>query len=190
MATEPSCSKQHPQGATSEDVEVGPGGGLENVVVYVSSGLAEGKFDPPANSSKLEQKGCMYEPHVLAMQAGQPLEIVNEDQTTHNVHPVPQNNREWNKAQPPGTPPVQESFARQEVAIPVKCNVHPWMKSYIAVFKHPFFAVTGHDGSFDIKNLPPGSYTIQAWHEKYGTLTQQITIGANTKPLEFDFKSH
>jgi len=191
MAAEPSCQKQHPSGATAEDVEVGPDGGLENVVVYVSSGLpADDKFDPPKNSSTLEQKGCMYQPHVLAMQAGQPLEIVNDDQTTHNIHPQPQNNREWNKAQPPGTPPVEESFTRQEISIPVKCNVHPWMKSYIAVFKHPYFAVTGRNGSFDIKGLPPGTYTVQAWHEKLGTLSQQVTISQNSKPLEFDFKSH
>jgi uncharacterized protein (DUF2141 family) len=102
---------------------------------------------------------------------------------------MPANNREWNKSQPPGMT-IEEAIARQEVAIPVKCNIHPWMKSYVAVFKHPFFMVTGKDGSFDLQNLPPGTYTIQAWHEKLGTSTQKVTVGANeSKTLDFVFKS-
>jgi hypothetical protein len=130
----------------------------------------------------------MYEPHVMAVRANQPLEVVNADATSHNIHPQPANNREWNKAEPPGTK-MEESFAREEVAIPVKCNLHPWMKSYIAVFKHPFFAVTGKDGSFDLSNLPPGTYTIKAWHEKLGTSTQTVTIGGTEqKEISFVFK--
>ena len=131
----------------------------------------------------------MYEPHVLALQANQPVEVTNDDSTTHNIHPLPANNREWNKAEIPGSK-IEESFARPEIAIPVKCNVHPWMRGYVAVFKHPFFAVTGKDGSFTLNNLPPGTYTIQAWHEKLGTTTQRITIGANeSKNIDFMFKS-
>ncbi len=103
----------------------------------------------------------MYLPHVLAVRANQPLHMVNDDPTSHNVHPTPANNREWNKAEPPGSS-VDEAFAREEIAIPVKCNVHPWMHSYIAVFKHPYFAVTSKDGSFDLSSLPPGTYTIKA----------------------------
>jgi hypothetical protein len=115
--------------------------------------------------------------------------VVNSDPTTHNIHPSPNNNRELNQSQPPGTP-FSMTFAREEIAIPVKCNIHPWMHSYIAVFKHPFFAVTGKDGSFEIANLPPGNYTITAWHEKLGTSFQKITVGdGESKTLDFVFKS-
>jgi hypothetical protein len=108
---------------------------------------------------------------------------------THNLHPVPINNREWNKSQFPGMH-VEVTLAREEIAIPVKCNVHPWMKSYISVFKHPYFAITGKNGSFEFSNLPPGTYTIQVWHEKLGTATQKITVGpAATKQMEFVFKA-
>src|SRR5437667_273999 len=103
--------------------------------------------------------------------------------------PVPKNNREWNKSQAPGAPDISDTFAREEVAIPVQCQVHPWMKSYIAVFKHPYFAVTGANGSFDIKNLPPGTYTLEAWHEKFGVSDQTVTIGAKeAKTVTFSFK--
>ncbi|MBI2956203.1 MAG: carboxypeptidase regulatory-like domain-containing protein, partial [Acidobacteria bacterium] len=114
--------------------------------------------------------------------------VLNSDQTTHNIHPVPSVNREWNRSQPPGADKLVEKFAREEVAIPVKCNIHPWMRSYLAVVKHPFFAVTAADGSFEIKGLPPGNYTLAAWHEKYGELTQQVTVAAKeTKTVEFTF---
>jgi len=190
MIGDPVCAKAHPSPVMSSEVETGAGGALENVVVYVSDGLpADQTFTPPAQPANLEQKGCLYNPHVVAVQSGQTLRVVNDDQTTHNIHLMPINNREWNKSQPPGVI-IEETIPRQEIAIPVKCNIHPWMKSYVAVFKHPFFAVTGKDGSFDLKNLPPGTYTIQAWHEKLGTSSQKITVGTNeTKSLQFVFKS-
>jgi plastocyanin len=187
MSQDPFCAKAHPTPATTEDIVVG-NGGLENVVVYVSDGLGSSTFQPPQQPAVLEQKGCEYRPHVLAMQANQKLNVVNADQTTHNIHPAPNNNREWNMSQPPGMP-LEQTFARMEVAIPVKCNIHPWMKGYIAVFKHPYFAVTDKNGSFDIKDLPPGTYTISAWHEKLGTQSQKITVGAGeAKTLDFSFK--
>jgi plastocyanin len=188
MSQDPLCAKAHPTPATTEDVVVGPNGGLANVVIYVSDGLASSPFQPPAQPAVLEQKGCQYKPHVLAMQANQKLSVVNGDQTTHNIHPTPNNNREWNMSQPPGVP-LEQTFARMEVAIPVKCNVHPWMKGYIAVFKHPYFAVSDKNGGFDLKDLPPGTYTITAWQEKLGTQTQKITVGAGeAKTLDFSFK--
>src|SRR6266436_5472536 len=135
-------------------------------------------------------KVSIYDPHVVAVRANQKLKMVNSDNTTHNVHPIPANNREWNKAEPAGST-MEESFPREEIAIPVKCNVHPWMKSYIAVFKHPYFAVTGKDGSFQLPNLPPGEYTLEAWHEKLGTMTQKITVAAGeSKTVDFTFKAH
>jgi plastocyanin len=188
MAADPSCAKQHTSPVMAQEVMADEKGDLENVIVFVSEGLGDGRFDPPAQPAVVEQKGCMYLPHVLALRANQPLQIVNDDSTSHNIHPVPANNREWNKAEPPGAK-MEETFAREEIAIPVKCNVHPWMRGYIAVFKHPFFAVTGKDGGFDLSNLPPGTYTIKAWHEKLGTSTQKMTINANeTKEISFVLK--
>lgn len=189
MAADPSCAKQHGAPVLSQEIMADSKGDLQNVIVFVSEGLGDRTFDPPSQPAVIDQKGCLYEPHVLAIEANQPLEVVHDDPMTHNIHPMPANNREWNKAELPGSK-VEEAFGRQEVAIPVKCNIHPWMKGYVAVFKHPYFSVTGKDGSFDLSNLPPGSYTIQAWHEKLGTSTQKITIGANeTKNMEFVFKS-
>jgi plastocyanin len=188
MSADPLCAKAHTTPITTEEVVVGPSGGLENVVVYVSEGLTSHDFPPPQQPVTFEQKGCQYKPHVLAMQATQKLEIVNSDETTHNIHPSPSNNREWNMTQPHGAP-LEQTFTREEIAVPVKCNVHPWMKGYIAVFKHPFFAVTDKSGSFDLKNLPPGNYTITAWQEKLGTQTQKVTIAAGeSKTLDFTFK--
>jgi plastocyanin len=189
MSTDPQCAHVHPTGASAEDIVTNGKGGLANVIVFISGGLDKGTFDPPQEQAVLTQKGCMYQPHVLVVQANQKLEVVNADATTHNIHPAPNNNREWNKIQPPGVP-LEENFAREEIAIPVKCNVHPWMRSYIAVLKHPHFVVTDKNGDFELKNLPPGSYTIEAWHEKLGTATQKITIDASeNKTVEFVFKA-
>jgi plastocyanin len=188
MSADPLCAKAHTTPVTTEDIVVDANGSLANVVVYVSDGLTAGAFQPPQQAAVFEQKGCQYKPHVLAMQANQKLEIVNSDETTHNIHPTPANNREWNMTQPHGAP-LEQTFARQEIAIPVKCNVHPWMRGYIAVFKHPYFAVTDKDGAFELKDLPPGTYTITAWQEKLGTQTQKVTIGAGeAKTLDFSFK--
>jgi plastocyanin len=131
----------------------------------------------PPTTVSLEQDGCMYKPHVIGVMTGQGIEIKNDDATNHNIHPLPKINQEWNESQPPKGDPKTKSFAREEVLIPVKCNVHPWMRAYIGVVSHPFFAVTGEDGTFTIKGLPPGKYTLEAVHEKYGTKDIEITVG-------------
>jgi plastocyanin len=188
MVADPSCAKLHAGPVMSEEY-VGNDGTLENVVVFISDGINEKTFDVPAEPATIEQKGCVYKPHVIAIRANQKLKVVNNDNTLHNIHPVPVNNREWNKAQPGGTT-MEETFSREEIAIPVKCNVHPWMRTYISVFKHPYFAVTGKDGSFDLRNLPPGEYTVKAWHEKLGVMPQKITVAAGeAKKLDFVFKA-
>jgi plastocyanin len=190
MSADPSCANLHPSPMVSQDFVTGGDNTLGNVIVFVSEGLGNRTFDMPTEAVTFEQKGCMYQPHVMALRANQVIKMVNDDKTTHNIHPTPANNREWNKAEPAGTT-MEESFAREEIAVPVKCNVHPWMKGYIAVFKHPYFAVTGKDGSFRLPNLPPGEYTVEAWHEKLGTMTQKITVAAGeNKALDFTFKAH
>ncbi len=190
MSAEAYCVKAHTTPVLPQDVVVGDKGALANVIVYVKDGLGGHTFDVPKQPVTLDQKGCTYDPHIVALMAGQQLQVVNSDQTTHNIHPMPKDNQEWNKSQPPGASPIEGSFARAEVAIPVKCNVHPWMKSYIAVFKNPYFQVTGKAGSFDLKNLPPGTYTLEAWHEKYGTADQTVTIGPKeSKTVTFVFKA-
>jgi len=188
MAADPACLKMHSGPTMNEEVVTGANGALKNVIVYISEGLGSRSFDPPKEPAVFEQKGCTYSPRILGMRAGQTLQLINSDPTSHNIHPAPQNNREWNIFQPPRSSPIEENFAREEI-IPVKCNVHPWMKGYIAVFKHPYFAITDKDGAFDLKDVPPGDYTMEAWHEKYGVLTQKVTVEPNqTKTLEFVFK--
>ena len=186
MSHEPSCAKMYATPQFAETVVTGAGNSLENVVVYVSAGAPDDAA--PSNFATITQKGCRYIPHLLAFQVNQELKINNEDETAHNVHPLAKLNREWNRSQPPGTPVISATFDKAEF-IPVKCNVHPWMKGYIAVFKHPYFAVTDKNGSFELKDVPPGTYTITAWQEKLGTQTQKVTVGASeAKTLDFTFK--
>ena len=187
MSKEPSCAKMYPTPPFAETVVTGSGDNLENVVVYISAGAPD---EPaPSTAAVFNQKGCRYFPHVLAFQVNQELKIQNEDQTTHNIHPQPKINREWNRSQPPGTPPISESYDKAEI-FPVKCNVHPWMHGNFVVLKNSHYAVTGDNGAFSLPNLPPGKYTVTAWHETYGELTQEVTIGGNeTKTVTFVFKA-
>ena len=186
MSTEPSCAKMYTTPQMGETVVTGTGNSLENVLVYVSAGAPDEAA--PSNAAIFTQKGCRYIPHLLAFQVNQEIKITNEDQTLHNIHPVSKRNREWNKSQPPGTPPISESYDKAEF-IPVKCNVHPWMHGILAVLKNSHFAVTGDGGSFSLTNLPPGKYTITAWHESFGEQSQDVNIsGSETKSVNFVFK--
>jgi plastocyanin len=187
MSKEPSCAKQHATPVMTETVVTGPNNSLENVVVYVSAGAPD--ENAPSQPVRFDQKGCQYIPHVLAFQVNQTLEIANDDQTSHNIHPLPKINREWNKSQPPGTPPMTDKYDKPEF-IPVKCNIHPWMHGNFAVLKNSHYAVTQGEGSFTLANLPPGKYTITAWHESYGDQTQDVTIsGSEAKTVNFVFKA-
>lgn len=187
MSKEPSCAKQHATPATTETVVTGPNDSLANVVVYIAAGAPD--EGAPSQSVRLEQKGCQYLPHLLAFQVNQTLEIANDDQTSHNIHPLPRLNREWNRSQPPGTPPISEKYDKPEFVL-VKCNIHPWMRGYFAVLKNSHYAVTGGDGGFKLPNLPPGKYTITAWHESYGEQSQDVTVsGSETQTVNFAFKA-
>ena len=172
MSQDPACKGDN----TAETLLVN-GGNLENAFVYVKEGLGNRTFDVPKQAVTLDQKGCRYHPHVLGIMTGQQLQVINSDPTTHNIHPTPKDNREWNESQPPKAAPIEKTFAREEIMLPVKCNQHPWMKMYINVVKSPFFAVTDKGGKYDIKGLPPGNYTIAVVHEKLGEQTQQVTVG-------------
>lgn len=193
MSKDPYCVKQHENNpAKMENVVVGSGGGLQNVVLYISEGLpaAEASAVPSAEPD-FDQHTCMYQPHVLAVDVNQKFKVTTHDQTTHNIHPLPapgSGNIGWNKSQPPGAPPIETSWKAPE-AIPVKCNIHPWMHGWHVVVKGPN-AVTDENGSYTIKNVPPGSYTVTAWQEEYGTQTAKVTVAAGQAgKADFTFKA-
>ena len=190
MSAEAVCVQANPLPVVPPVVVIGPHGALANVVVFVKSGLSSYRFDIPAQPVVLDQKGCMYEPRVLAVMTGQSYEVHNEDQTIHNVHPMPRVNRPWNKSEPIGDPPIEANFTKPELAIPIACNIHPWMRAYMFVFAHPYFAITPKTGAFTLKGIPPGTYTIEAWQERFGTEDQTITLGpSESKSLDFVFHS-
>ena len=161
---------------TDESLVVDASGGLKNAFVHVKDGLADYAFDTPAEPVVLDQKGCKYEPHVFGVRVGQPIEILNSDATLHNVHAMPQRNGEFNQGMPLQGMKLKETFTAPEIGVPFKCDVHGWMASYAGIVAHPYFAVTDAAGRFSLPNLPPGTYTLEVWHEKLGTRTQQITI--------------
>ncbi|HZZ16795.1 MAG TPA: carboxypeptidase regulatory-like domain-containing protein, partial [Candidatus Sulfotelmatobacter sp.] len=185
MSQDPAC-----KGSNEAENIVVSGGDLANVFVYVKDGLGNRTFDVPKDAVVLDQSGCKYHPHVLGVMAGQTVQIKNDDQTTHNIHPTPKDNREWNESQPPSSPAIEKNFAREEIMLPVKCNQHPWMKMYVSVVKNPFYAVTDKSGKYEIKGLPPGDYTIAFVHEKLGEQDQKVTVAAKeTKTVDQNFKA-
>ena len=184
MSQDPNCQG----GNVAENVVVSDGH-LQNVFIYIKDGLGNRTFDTPKDTVTLSQSGCRYHPHVLGVMAGQTIKIVNDDPTTHNIHPTPKDNREWNESQAPKAAALEKSFAREEVMLPVKCNQHPWMRMFVNVVKNPFYAVTGPDGRFEIKGLPPGDYTLAFVHEKLGEQDQKLTLAAkDVKTVDANFK--
>lgn len=186
-SADPVCGQKNPNLSTEETVV--KDGKLANTFVYIKDGattdgtkIGDYTWPTPSSAVTLDQNGCHYRPHVLGIMTNQKLSITNSDPTQHNIHPQPKNNPEWNQTQPNGAPPIEKTFARAEVLVPVKCNQHPWMKAYIGVLKHPFFAVSAEDGTFTIAGVPAGTYTVAAWHEggAAGTeKTMQVTVPAN-----------
>ena len=184
---DPACGKANPNLMTDDTIVTD--GKLANVFVYIKEGTVEGgkkigdySWPTPTTAAQLDQKGCHYSPHVMGVQTNQKISITNSDQTQHNIHPTPKNNPEWNQTQANGAPPIEKSFSRAEVLIPVKCNQHPWMKAYVGVMRTPFFAVSGANGTYEIKNVPPGTYTVVAWKEGGANGTEkpmQVTVAAN-----------
>jgi plastocyanin len=191
MNADPVCVREAKGTQTQETYIVGSDGKtLGNVFVYVKDGLGNYVFDTPTETAKIDQKECRYHPHVFGMRVGQPLEIVNSDPTLHNIHAMPKSNQEFNNGQPIQGMKMNHTFTAKEVMVPFKCDVHGWMNAYVGVLDHPYFAVTTENGAFELKSLPPGTYTIEAWHEKLGSTTQSVTVAAkDSKEVNFTFKA-
>ncbi len=183
------CKLMHPAGMASDQVIVNANGTLKNVFAYVKEGLSGQKFETPKTAVTFDQKGCQYHPKVFGIMVSQPLEILNSDDTLHNVHSLPKVNQGFNLGMPIKGMKLKKSFAKPEVMIKIKCEVHPWMGAYAGVLEHPFYGVTGEDGAAAIKDLPAGEYTIEAWHEKYGTQTQKVTVTDQDQEIVFQFKA-
>ena len=190
LGADEDCKAMHDGPIYSEQVVVNDDQTLKNVFVWVKNGLEGKQFPVPSEKVAIDQQGCIYVPHVVGAMVGQTVSVTNSDPTLHNVHPLPRSNAEWNKSQAAGAGPIEQTFSKPELMIPVKCNIHPWMRAYVNVSPNPFFAVTGDDGSFEISGLPPGTYTIEAAQEKYGTQTIEVTAGeGETKDVSLTFKA-
>jgi plastocyanin len=188
MDADPVCAKKHSGPVANEMLVLGNGNTMGNIMVWVSKGLPAGKTWPvPQTPVVLDQQGCQYKPHVMGIMVGQPYKILNSDALAHNVHTLPKVNKPFNRAMPATLKEATTKFDKEEPIFQVKCDVHPWMSAWIGVFTHPFFSVTSTDGKFTISGLDPGTYEITAWHERLGTQTASITVGANDKKTQ-DFK--
>ena len=178
MTTDPNCVTNAGPNPQSDAVLVGADKSVKNAFVHIKAGLDSGySFDTPKNPVVLNQVGCVYTPRVVGLQVGQSIEVVNGDNTLHNVHALPMQNQEFNQGQQFRGMKLTKTFTVPEVMVRFKCDVHGWMAAWVGVTTHPFFAITGADGTFELKGVPPGTYTVEAWHEKFGTRTTQVTVG-------------
>jgi hypothetical protein len=189
MDADPACAKKHSKPVPAEMLVLGNGNSMGNVLVWVSKGLPTGKtFPAPKTPVTLDQRGCIYVPHVMGIMVGQPYRILNSDGILHNIHTLPKVNKSFNRAMPATLKETSTAFDRPENVFQIKCDVHPWMSAYIGVFTHPFFSATAADGKFTIPNLEKGTYEITAWHERLGTQTATVTVtGTDTKTQDFKF---
>jgi plastocyanin len=191
MGRDTACVASAGPNPQSDAVLVGADGGLANAFVYIKDSLDGYAFDTPTEAVTLDQKGCVYVPRVFGVRVGQPIDILNSDATIHNVHALPMQNQEFNESQNRAGMRTTKVFTVPEVMVRIKCDFHGWMAAHVGVMSHPFFAVTDKAGAFSIKGLPPGTYTLEAWHEVFGTRTQQVTMaagGQQTVALAFTAK--
>jgi len=189
MDKDPVCASSQSGEVLPEDGQVNSNGTLPNAFVYISGGSGNLSAAAPKNSVTLTQEGCIYKPHVLGIQVGQPLQVVTVDPTTHNIHvSATGGNKDWNVTQQPGTTSVNTKFTKPAIMVPVHCNIHPWMEAFIGVVTNPYFAITGTDGSFTIKGVPPGDYTLSVWTATFGTQEHSVTVRAGeTATVDFTF---
>jgi hypothetical protein len=190
MSADRKCAAIHKDEVYTQTVLSNDKGGLENVFVYIRDGLGAQRFPTPKDPVVIDQKGCLYDPHVFGMQVNQPILIKNSDPTLHNIHALPKVNEAFNIAQPIKGMQSEQTFSEPEVMVRIKCDVHSWMGCYVGVLHHPYYAVTGANGICDLTDLPPGDYVVSAWHEKLGRLEQNVSVAAGeSKKLEFRFKA-
>jgi plastocyanin len=188
MSANPMCERQHPTPQRAETAVVNGNHTIRYAFIWIKDGLPKARWSPPSTNVVLDQSGCVYRPHVLALMVGQQLEIDNSDPVNHNVHAEAQTNVAWNESQPPQADKKFKTFSKEEIWFPVTCSVHPWMRAYLSVVSHPFFAVTGEDGSYTIKGVPPGTYTLEVIQEKFGRKTAPVTIAAHdSKTVDFTY---
>ena len=189
MNADPVCVTKNTTPQFQETYQV-TDGKLGNVFVYIKDDLGNYVYDTPTEPATIDQMNCRYHPHVFGMRVNQPLQIINSDPTLHNIHALPKANKEFNNGQPIQGMKMTHNWETKEVMVPFKCDVHGWMNAYVGVLDHPYFMVTGKDGKFNLKTVPPGTYTIEAWHEKLGAMTQSVTLGPKeTKEITFTFKA-
>jgi plastocyanin len=186
MSADPVCAGLHKDPVFAETVAVNGNGTLKNVFVYVKEGMEDQIFAAPTEPVTLDQQGCWYKPHVFGIQVGQPLQIINSDATLHNVHSLAEKSKQFNLGMPIQGMKLKKTFENPEVMAKFKCDVHPWMNAYAGVLTHPYYSVTGDEGAFEIKDLPAGEYTIEAWHEQYGTQMQKVTV-TDEEPISVEF---
>ncbi len=188
MTADPVCEAKHKEPVLPDILVLGPGKTLANVIVKVTGGLPAGTWKAPSDPVVLDQNGCRYSPHVIGIMAGQTFRIRNSDGLLHNIHVLPKVNAEFNMAMPATVTQADKVFDKPEPPFRIKCDVHPWMGAYVEVFSHPYFAVTGNDGTFTISKLPPGTYQLEAWHERLGTQTGTVTVAeGGTGKADFSF---
>ncbi len=184
----PECTALHREGMIASEELVVRNDVLQTVFVYVKQGLEDYTFPPPGEAHVIENRQCMYVPHVSGAMVGQQVTFLNQDSTLHNIHSYPTNLKAFNFGLPLAGMKQTKKFESSEVMVPLKCDVHPWMQGYLSILPHPYFQVSAPDGTFELKNLPAGDYVVEAWHEKLGAQTQSVKLAANeTKKIEFKF---
>jgi plastocyanin len=188
LDADPICAAKHDEPLMPEILVLGEGNTLANVFAKIANGLPDREWPVPAEPVVMDQVGCMYVPRVHGIMVGQTFRILNSDGILHNVNAAPNVNRRFNIGMPAARTEAEHVFTDAEEMFTIRCDVHPWMAAYVSVLAHPFFSVTGKDGQFEISRLPEGTYEVEVWHERLGTLSETVTLAdGETKSVEFTY---